>query len=130
MKSFVTLEQNVCVVCGATYDTGSLLLDKRLKDTFEHHTVTGWGMCDEHHKMIADGFIHLVVVANPPDHRDRIDPNDADRTGEVLHMKRDVASHLFNCEMGDMQFIEQGVADLIKDRYTAEVGEQPQEITA
>lgn len=41
MKSYVTLEQKICVVCGRSYDTGSLLLDKRLRERFEHHTITG-----------------------------------------------------------------------------------------
>jgi len=37
MKSYVTMEQ--CCLCGKS--TGSLLLDKRLRNVFDSHTVTG-----------------------------------------------------------------------------------------
>ncbi|MBA0457816.1 hypothetical protein D7Y57_17025 [Stenotrophomonas maltophilia] len=30
-KSHVSLEQHVCLVCGARFDTGAILLDKRLR---------------------------------------------------------------------------------------------------
>lgn len=31
-KSYVAMKQHVCMVCCAAYDTGALLLDKRLKE--------------------------------------------------------------------------------------------------
>ena len=30
-KSHVSLEQHVCLVCGTAFDTGAILLDKRLR---------------------------------------------------------------------------------------------------
>ena len=30
-KSHVSLEQHACLVCGVSFDTGSILLDKRLR---------------------------------------------------------------------------------------------------
>ena len=59
-KSHVSLEQHVCLVCGVKYDTSSILLDKRLRASLEHHTTTGWGLCDEHQKPSNDGFVALV----------------------------------------------------------------------
>lgn len=44
-KSYVSMEQNVCAVCGKTFDTGSILLDRRMQDSMERHTVTDWGLC-------------------------------------------------------------------------------------
>jgi len=44
-KSHVSLEQRVCLVCGTTFDTGAILLDKRLRQHLDRHTVTGWGLC-------------------------------------------------------------------------------------
>ncbi len=59
-KSYVSLEQHVCLVCGAAFDTGNLLLDRRLRASMEHHTKTGWGLCTEHQKLADDGFVALV----------------------------------------------------------------------
>ncbi|MBL5864351.1 translesion error-prone DNA polymerase V subunit UmuC [Serratia fonticola] len=54
------MEQHVCLVCGVPFDTGSLLLDKRLRASLERHTVTDWGLCPEHQKRFSEGFIALV----------------------------------------------------------------------
>ena len=34
-KSHVSLEQHVCLVCGTAFDTGAILLDKRLRASME-----------------------------------------------------------------------------------------------
>ncbi len=46
-KSYVSLEQHVCLVCGHAYDTGNLLLDKRLRASMQRHTTTGMGLCPD-----------------------------------------------------------------------------------
>ena len=43
-KSHVSLEQHVCLVCGTAFDTGAILLDKRLRASMECHTATA-GVC-------------------------------------------------------------------------------------
>ena len=43
-KSYVSLKQGACLVCGRPYDTGSILLDLRLRASMACHTVTGWGL--------------------------------------------------------------------------------------
>ncbi|HHW2678374.1 hypothetical protein [Pseudomonas aeruginosa] len=56
-KSHVSLEQHVCLVCGTGFDTGAILLDKRLRASMERHTATGWGLCPEHQKLSDDGLL-------------------------------------------------------------------------
>ena len=65
-KSHVSLEQHVCLVCGKAFDTGTILLDKRLRASMEHHTKTGWGLCPEHQKLADDGFVALATKRRPP----------------------------------------------------------------
>jgi len=60
-KSHVSLEQHACLVCGSTFDTGSILLDRRLRATMERHTTTDWGLCPEHQRLFSEGFVALVV---------------------------------------------------------------------
>ena len=59
-KSHVSLEQHVCLVCGTRFDTGAILLDRRLRASMERHTATGWGLCPEHQKLSDEGFVALV----------------------------------------------------------------------
>jgi len=89
-KSYVTLEQHICVVCAQPFDSGTLLLDQRLRPKFDMHTVTSayyesdgsfadpqpksrpdadrrglelkvnMGMCPEHKKLKDEGYIALV----------------------------------------------------------------------
>ena len=59
-QSYVSLEQRLCLVCGISFDTGNLLLDKRLRASMKRHTTTGWGLCAEHQKLADDGFVALV----------------------------------------------------------------------
>ena len=59
-KSHVSMEQHVCLVCGVAFDTGAILLDKRLRASMERHTTTGWGLCAEHQKLADDDFVALV----------------------------------------------------------------------
>lgn len=59
-KSHVSLEQHVCLVCDTAFDTGAILLEKRLRQSMERYTATGWGLCPEHQKLSDDGFVALV----------------------------------------------------------------------
>lgn len=65
-KSYVTFEQHVCPVCLKKIDTGNLLLDEQLRPIFDKCTITGYELCDEHRKIIEDGYVILVEVRNRP----------------------------------------------------------------
>lgn len=99
-KSHVSMERRVCVVCGACYDTGAILLDKRLRASMERYTTTGWGLCDEHERLHQQGFVALVEC--DPERSgnaragDNIKPEDAHRTGLVAHLKREAFAAIFN----------------------------------
>lgn len=116
-KSYVTLEQNVCPVCGKTFDTGAILMDKRLQDRFDHHTTTGFSLCPEHQAQADDGFIFVVGCDESKSKRQPnglIKPQDAYRTGEVCAIKKEVAAQIFNCEVGPVNFCEPGVIDMLE----------------
>lgn len=40
-KSHVSLEQHVCLVCGVAFDTGTILLDRRLGVSMRRPTASG-----------------------------------------------------------------------------------------
>ena len=93
-KSFVTLEQNVCPICGKVFETGNLLMDTRiingkLMETFDRYTITGYSICGECQKMVDDGRVALVEINEPYD-IDGMMPDNVDRTGKIGWMKRDI----------------------------------------
>lgn len=110
-KSYVTLEQHVCPVCLKTFDTGNLLLDDKLRDVFEKYTVTGYGLCEEHKKVVEDGYVILVEV------RKRLQKGqDPYRTGNTAYLKRHVAKDIFpDMDVQDVAFVEIGVLDKLRE---------------
>lgn len=103
-KSYVTMEQKVCPICGKTFDTGALLLDRRLRNTFERNTVTGLDLCPEHTALHKDGFVALVAVDESKSERmpnGNLQPEGAWRTGKIAHLKREAWDRVFNCPAPD-----------------------------
>ncbi|XOV83535.1 MAG: ATPase [bacterium] len=120
-KSHVSLERHVCLVCGVAYDTGNLLLDKRLRASMERHTTTGWGLCPEHQKLSDDGFVALVECdpqrSGSPSGAARMKPEQAYRTGRLAHLKRNVFAKVFNVPIEANQpcvFVEPGVIEQLE----------------
>ena len=120
-KSHVSLEQHACLVCGTAYDTGSILLDKRLRASLQRHTTTGWGLCAEHQKLSDDGFVALVECdpqrSGKVSGGDRLKPEQAYRTGQLAHLKRDLFATVFNVLIAADQacvFVEPGVIEQLQ----------------
>lgn len=101
-KSYVTMEQKQCIVCGKTFDTGSILLDRTLKNRFDMHTVTGIGMCEEHENLRKLGYVAMIGI-DPT--KSRITGNNVDdlsqayRTGEIAHIRESAFKAIFNSEV-------------------------------
>jgi hypothetical protein len=120
-KSHVSMERQLCLVCGAEYDTGAILLDRRLRASLDRHTTTGWGLCPEHQRLFDDGFVALVecdpAKSGHPSSDDRLKPDQAYRTGRVLHLKRDAFARVFNVPIGlklPSVFVEPGVIEKLE----------------
>jgi len=119
-KSFVTLEREKCPVCLSEHDTGTLLLDKRLREQFEHHTLTGWGLCEICEAKHADGYVAMIACDEDKSQKEpngTIKLEGAYRTGAIAHVRRTVAAQIFNCaESLDKPFVfcDQGVIEYLQ----------------
>lgn len=125
-KSYVSLERRLCLVCGLPFDTGNLLLDKRLRSSMAHHTTTGWGLCAEHQALFDDGFVALVEC--DPERSGvsagvgTLRPEQAYRTGRLAHLRKEVFMPLFNASIADGQacvFVEPGVIGQLETMVSA-----------
>ena len=124
MKSHVSMEQNVCPICRTSFDTGAILLDRRLRDSMERHTTTGVSICPPCEEQAADGWIALVG-ADGPAHNDKLKPEDAVYGDEFLWVKRHIADQLFNVPLGTHPFvyIEPAAIELVKEKINAAIKE-------
>jgi hypothetical protein len=98
-KSYVSMERRICIVCGVQYDTNVLIIDRRLRNTLNMHTTTGWGLCSAHAQLFNDGLLALVEIdlemsGNPPE-GSGIQPEKAYRTGTIAHLSRDAVAQVF-----------------------------------
>ena len=118
MKSHVSMEQKLCVVCGKPYDSGAILLDCNLKESMEKHTITGFGMCEEHEKLTNDGYVHLVGINHNKSEvlpSGNVNPNGAYRTGALAHIKKHVFTNMFNMSIprNGVVFVDPEIINLL-----------------
>ncbi len=108
-KSFVTMAQKQCAVCGTMYDTGELLLDKRMRNRFDNYTCIGYGLCPEHQSMADDGYIAVVAVSE--DRKTML--------GAVAHIRRSAWDKVFNSEApsGPVAHCDMSTIEAIKAKY-------------
>lgn len=114
-KSHVAMEQKMCLVTGKLYDTGTILLDRRMEDTLEQPTVTGWGFCPEVQEKLDNGYVAFIGIDPEKStikndritiKNDRITKEDAYRTGKILYIRRSVLPNIINIPIPeDMQFM-------------------------
>lgn len=118
-KSHVSMEQGACVVCGATYDTGAILLDRRLRASMEPKTVTRLGMCADHEDLKRQGYVALVGIDPKKStiRTDTVKPGEAYRTGDVAHVRATAWPNIFNTPVpeGMVAFVEPEVIEKIKE---------------
>lgn len=110
-KSYVSMEQKVCFVCGEKFDTESILLDARLRNRFERNTVTGYGHCPECQSKLDKGFVFLIVVD------ENKSPNEKEpwRTGDIVTIKKEVCSVMFaDIQIKNVGFITTDAFEKIK----------------
>lgn len=120
-KSHVSLEKHQCIVCGKLFDTGAILLDRRLKPSMEPCTVTNYGLCPEDQSKFDEGFVALIECDREKSHLSTdpqsAKPEDVCRTGLVAHLKRDVFNNVFNVPIADstpLVFVDQGVIEQLQ----------------
>lgn len=105
--SYVALETHVCPVCGVehTHNTG-ILMDMRLKD-LPDMGASDISLCEEHSNVVDEGYVILVEIDHPEDGNDRIGLNEANRTGNVAYVKKDLFVEHVDTEVQDFMFISQ-----------------------
>ena len=113
-KSYVTLENNICQVCGKQHDHNcGILLDLHMRDQFERVTVSGYGLCEECDAHSQSGLIPLIEADNPPI-GSTLKPEEANRTGRIFWISAQLFAKIFNFDsIPPIAFIDQAVGDML-----------------
>jgi hypothetical protein len=120
-KSHVSMGQHKCPVCCKDYGSGEILLDRRLRNSLERHTVTGWGdLCPDCMKLHEDGYVALIACDDELSDKTsdgNVKFDGAYRTGNVAHLKREAAGRMFNVDISDHKFVfvQDEVIDMLKE---------------
>jgi hypothetical protein len=100
---YVAMEKHICRVCGCTYDSGNILLHKKLHPISEEAAVTGMGLCEEHQRLFDEGYVALISIdedaSEVGEDTTHVKDTDVVATGRVLHILRSVAKEMFNIDI-------------------------------
>lgn len=109
-KSHVGMGYDVCPVC-CTEHSETVLIDRRLKKSLQRRQATGWAMCPACQAKKDEGYIALVICTNQPSSL-----NDANRTGEVAHVRASAWPGIFNTPVPPkgMGFAGQEVLEILR----------------
>lgn len=116
-KSYVGMLHHLCPVCAEKNGQTDLVLDRRLRDTFEMDNYQMGDMCEECQEKFDNGYIALVE-ANGSHTKSHMKQEEAARTGRIFHIKREVFEDLFNVSHEDkpLVFIEPELGDILHAR--------------
>lgn len=128
IKSFVTLETKRCIICGKDYDSGAILINKRLYDRFEMHTCTGFGdPCNDCTEYLLGGEHGRIALVGVDETKSKMKPadtelkqQDACRTGEISFLDKWAWQHIFTTPMprGPMVFLSNEAIAAVENRVS------------
>ena len=109
-KSYVSIENFICPVCGKRHDDGAgVIMDMRLQDSFETTTLVGYKFCEEHKLIIAEGkYIFLI---------ESTENNFNGLTGKSLQIEPEVMKDLVNDPILVESILNSGFALIDPDTY-------------
>ena len=122
MKSYVTIEQKICPITGKTFDSGDILVDRRLKDSFEKCTTTGWQICPEVKEQLDKGFVALVEIdeaKSTKSNNGNITPEGAYRLGKIVYVRNAIVKEIFNTKITTpFVYVESKVIEFLESKIT------------
>lgn len=121
MNDFVALGHYRCPACCKVFESGEVLVAKRLTAKLPKRPVTGWRMCEEHRQQIDAGFTLLAEC----EEYNASTPLESVRTGRLAAVRGEAFDRVFNVSRpaGGLAMVERGVIDRLITLQAAHVGD-------
>lgn len=115
-KSYVSLEQKLCIICGKKHDVG-VLLDMHLRNSLERHTLTGYTNCDDCQAKVDEGYVAAVEISNDGEGKEQtLKTEEADRTGVLVWIRQTLLDEILNVKVTTpMIFITPDFTEMLKN---------------
>jgi hypothetical protein len=115
-KSYVGMAYRVCPITGEEWETGEILMDRAMRDTFEKKTIVGYGFAPSVQEQIDKGYVALVEIDTEKSEKPgfslkrrgaKLGINDAYKTGRVAYMRNTIAQDMLGIPIGtEMGYID------------------------
>ena len=110
-----TIVQKLCTICGKKFDTNELaLLGRNKGKKAEMYTLMGCGTCDKCKELLLERNA-LIVVSNAPTSGCTLTNEEANRTGEIMWIKKTAAKRIFGNDKIHVAFITVEQAEVLKN---------------
>lgn len=122
-KSFVGMGFYACPICGSKHSE-SVLINRRLSNTLTKDMFLGWDICSQDKALFDQGYIALVGC-NQKTNASTVKMEEANRTGELIHIKKEAFKNLFNevsptIDTDYFYFVDQEVINQLKQALPVE----------
>ena len=122
--SHVAMGYHSCVVCGDEFESGEVVLDKKLRPIFDgsKKLITDFGLCPECTTQSQNNTWIALVEINPAKCKTKaapglsLSPADAWRTGRIMWVKRERLTGLTTRPLPEQaaMYIDIGVIEMLK----------------
>jgi hypothetical protein len=126
-NDYVAMGQHICIVCGQKFDSGEILINKKMRSIPEENRATDFGLCPDDSDKMEAGFIALIETSNvEDDSRETMQSKDAIRTGRIAHIKKHAYEGVFQqpAPEGGIAFCDAKLIDRIQSMTEADPDEK------
>jgi hypothetical protein len=107
-ENFVAMATHKCPICGKDHQHNTeILMHKQGRAIPKDLPASDWSLCKKDELLFKSNYIALIETENnPEDESQRLQMEDAIRTGRLAHLKRHAFEQVFNTEIGpDCSFV-------------------------
>lgn len=101
-KEFVKLAHKICPVCTKEHEHNTEILLHKYMDNIKGNPITGYELCEEHDELLKQGYLAIIICDENKstfNENGTLNLENAYRTGDFIHIKRETYNHIFNIEV-------------------------------
>lgn len=119
-KSHVGMVYRLCPITGEEWETGEILLDKKMKKSLKRKNIVGYGFAPKVQEQLDKGFVVLLEIdpnkSKSPTKGNTLSITDVYKTGRLIYLKKQVAKDILGIKDHiEMSFIDKKVFEFLEN---------------